>query len=123
MRTTFAKILDRAGVPRFDRPFCNLRSTRVTELRQRFDPKVVAVWLGHSESISTKHYTQVRPEDFAAAVAKPVAPPVAPQACETGKTGAKPKSKTREKTSVFRGSADLFASVRDGLMLRQGFEP
>ncbi|MFM7830344.1 MAG: hypothetical protein ACKPJD_01050, partial [Planctomycetaceae bacterium] len=79
-------------------------------MRQRFDPQVVAVWLGHSESISTKHDTQVRSEDFAAAVSEPVDPPVAPKACETGKTGAKANSKTREKTSVFRGSADLFAS-------------
>ena len=97
------------------------------KLRQRFDPQVVAVWLGHSESISTKHDTQVRPEDFAAAVSGRVAekrdPQRDPQACETGKTGAKAKSKTREKTNVFRGSADLFANVRDGLMLRQGFEP
>ncbi len=77
LRTTFLKILDRAGIPRFERPFTNLRSSRVTELRQHFDPKVVSVWLGHSESISSKHYAQVRPEDFAAAVAKPVAPPVA----------------------------------------------
>lgn len=125
MRTTFAKILDRAGVPRFERPFCNLRSSRVTELRQRFDPKVVAVWLGHSESISTKHYTQVRPEDFAAAVScgNRVDIQVDTQACENSKTGAKPKNKTREKTSVFPGSSFVFANVRDGLMLRQGFEP
>jgi len=130
-RTTFGKILDRAKVPRFERPFCNLRASRVTELRLRFDPKVVAVWLGHSESISTKHYTQVRPEDFAAAVAS------APEsqeghsqghrqgqkAAETSGTDPKPKKANPEKTSVFPGSAVSFASLRVVEVLRQGFEP
>lgn len=63
------------------------------------------------------------PEDFAAAVVERLAPPAVPQACENGKTGAKPKNKTREKTSVFPGSSFVFANVRDGLVLRQGFEP
>jgi integrase len=134
-RTTFGKILDRAKVPRFERPFCNLRASRVTELRLKFDPKVVAVWLGHSESISTKHYTQVRPEDFAAAVASPpesvvghqvghqVGHRVGQKATELGGTDPKPKRQNPEKTSVFPGSAVSFASVRVGEMLRQGFEP
>ena len=112
-----------AKVPRFERPFCNMRASRVTELRLRFDPKVVAVWLGHSESISTKHYTQVRPEDFAAAVAPPVAPQVAPKAAEMGGTDPKPKKANPEKTSDFPGSAVSFASLRVVEVLRQGFEP
>ena len=131
MRTTFAKILDRAGVPRFERPFCNLRSSRVTELRQRFDPKVVAVWLGHSESISTKHYTQVRPEDFAAAVA---ALPESPEGLSQGHSQGhkvtesrgiegKQKKQNPEKLSVFPGSAISCDSLRVLEVLRVGFEP
>jgi len=54
------------------------------------------------------------PEVFAAAVVEPAAPAAAPQPCENGKTGAKPKNKTREKTSVFSGSSFDFANVRDG---------
>ncbi len=103
----------------------------MTELRLRFDPKVVAVWLGHSESISTKHYTQVRPEDFAAAVASlpesgeghSQGHRVGQKATETGGNTTNPKRQNPEKTSVFPGSAVSFASVRVGEMLRQGFEP
>jgi integrase len=124
MRTTFGKILDRAGVPRFERPFCNLRSSRVTELRQKFDPKVVATWLGHSESISTKHYTQVRPEDFAAAVSfrNPVDIQVDMQTSESDRTAGNSKRKNPEKLSVFPGSAGIFAGIREAEVLRVGFE-
>jgi integrase len=122
-RTTFAKILDRAGVPRFERPFCNLRSSRVTELRQRFDPKVVAVWMGHSESVSAKHYTQVRPEDFAAAVGRTTDPQTDPKASENPGTRGTVKTMNPENACVFPGSAVEFAGIRRGEMLRQGFEP
>lgn len=122
-RTTFAKILDRAGVARFERPFCNLRSSRVTELRQRFDPKVVAVWMGHSESVSAKHYTQVRPEDFAAAVGRMTDPQTDPNTPETHRTPDHRKTVNPEKACVFPGSTVGFAGIRRGEVLRQGFEP
>jgi integrase len=122
-RTTFGRILDRAGVPRFERPFCNLRSSRVTELRQRFDPKVVAVWMGHSESVSAKHYTQVRPEDFAAAVGQLVGLQVGQKASENPGTHGTGKTANPEKACVFPGSAVEFGGIRAGGMLRQGFEP
>ncbi|MFM7920749.1 MAG: hypothetical protein ACKPJJ_11020, partial [Planctomycetaceae bacterium] len=127
LRTTFGKILKRAGLKPWPKLLQNLRSTRETELAESFPLHAVTAWLGNSQLVAAKHYLQLRDEHFQRAAdggkVSPVAPPVAPQACETGKTGAKPKSKTREKTSVFRGSADFFANVRDGLMLRQGFEP
>jgi hypothetical protein len=47
---------------------------------------------------------------------------VDPQACETGKTGANPKTKSPEKLSVFPGSAFSCDSLRVLEVLRQGFE-
>lgn len=110
MRTTFGKILDRAGVPRFERPFVNLRSSRATELRRRFDTKVVALWLGHSESIAEKHYVQIRPEDFAAAVQPVVGHQVGHRVghniSETTQLGRTDKQATNENTRIFAGVCD-----------------
>ncbi len=123
LRTTFLKILDRAGVQRFERPFCNLRGSRVTELRQRFDSKVVAVWMGHSETIAAKHYVQVRPEDFAAAVLDPVAHQVAHKTREMVKTGEPTETQNPVKTNVLRGSDDACAYLRHEIVLPEGLEP
>lgn len=103
LRTTFEKILDRAGVQRFDRPFVNLRSSRATELRRRFDTKVVALWLGHSESIAEKHYVQVRPEDFAAAIQPVVGHQVGQKSLETNGTNGKNPDETPENIAEFAG--------------------
>ena len=42
---------------------------------------------------------------------------------ETGENGTKPKNTTHEKTSVFRGSADVFASVPNAGLGPTGLEP
>ena len=123
LRTTFLKILDRAGVQRFERPFCNLRSSRATELRQRFDSKVVAVWLGHSEAIANKHYVQVRPEDFAAAVQPVVAIQVASEAREMVKTGKPTPEATIEKPNKKRRVSRHCETLRSVLVLPEGLEP
>lgn len=126
LRTTFQKILKRAGLKPWPKLLQNLRSTRETELAETFPLHAVTAWLGNSQLVAAKHYLQLRDEHFQRAAdgaeSPPVAPPVAPQACETGITGAKPKNKTREKTSVFRGSTDLFASVRTEGMGPTGLE-
>jgi hypothetical protein len=71
-----------------------------------------------------EHNPDLRDEHFQRAAdgaqAPPVAPPVAPQACETGKNGPKPNRKTHEKTSVFRGSAEIFGSLRTARMGDEG---
>ncbi len=84
---------------------------------------MVAVWLGHSESVSAKHYTQVRPEDFAAAVGRTTDPQTDPKASENPGTRGTGKTANPEKTCVFPGSAVEFGGIRAGGMLRQGFEP
>jgi integrase len=126
LRTTFQKILARAGLKPWPKLLQNLRSTRETELAESFPLHAVTAWLGNSQLVAAKHYLQLRDEHFQRAAAgsetSPVAPPVAPQACETGKTGAKRKNKTREKTSVFRGSADSFASLPLARMGDEGLE-
>ena len=79
--------------------------------------------MGHSESVSAKHYTQFRPEDFAAAVGPLVGLQVGQKASENPGTRGTGKTANPEKTCVFPGSAVEFGGIRAGGMLRQGFEP
>ena len=71
LRTTFEKIVQRAGLTPWPRLFHNLRASRQTELAERFPSHVVCDWLGNSEDIARKHYYQTTTEHFAQAVAGP----------------------------------------------------
>ena len=57
-----------AGVPLWPKPFQNMRATRETELLEEFPLHVVVGWLGHSPTVSRKHYAQVTREHFQRAV-------------------------------------------------------
>ena len=67
LRTTFEKIDKRAGLTPWPRLFHNLRSSRQTELAERFPSHVVCDWLGNSEDIARKHYYQTTAEHFSQA--------------------------------------------------------
>ncbi len=64
LRTTFTKIIHRAGLKPWPRLFHNLRASCATDLVQRFPAHVVGAWLGHSVSIAERHYLQVRDAHF-----------------------------------------------------------
>ncbi|HET6325953.1 MAG TPA: tyrosine-type recombinase/integrase, partial [Planctomycetaceae bacterium] len=64
LRTTFEKIVTRAGVEPWPRLFHNLRASRETELVQEHPVQVVTSWLGNSPAIALKHYLMVRDADF-----------------------------------------------------------
>ena len=65
LRTTFEKIILRAGLKPWPKLFQNLRSTRQTELAETFPAHVVCAWIGNSESVARKHYLQVTDDHFA----------------------------------------------------------
>lgn len=67
LRTTFEKIVKRASLTPWPRLFHNLRSSRQTELAERFPSHVVCDWLGNSEDIARKHYFQTTEDHFARA--------------------------------------------------------
>ena len=54
--TTFRKIIARAGVEVWPKPFQNLRSSRQTELEQAYPTYVVCKWLGNTPNVAHKHY-------------------------------------------------------------------
>lgn len=71
LRTTFEKIIKRAGLQPWPRLFQNLRSTRETELAESHPLHVVTAWIGNSKAIAAKHYLQIRDEDFERAAQDP----------------------------------------------------
>ena len=81
LRTQFERIIKRAGLTPWPRLFHNLRSSRQTELAERFPSHVVCDWLGNSEDIARKHYFQTTDDHFVQAVSGP--------SSERAKSGAK----------------------------------
>ncbi len=79
LRTTFDKIVTRAGLTLWDKPFQNLRATRETELMEIYPAHVVVAWIGHSEKVARKHYLQMTDAHFERATGKIVAQSVAQQ--------------------------------------------
>ena len=67
LRTTFQKIILRAGLKPWPRLFHNLRASCATDWVERFPSHAVASWLGHSPLIAAQHYLQVRDAHFDAA--------------------------------------------------------
>ena len=64
LRTTFEKLVKRAGLEPWPRLFHNLRSSRETELLEEFPVHVVALWMGHDAQVSLKHYAQTTEDHF-----------------------------------------------------------
>ena len=64
LRTPFIRILKRAGLEPWPKLFHTMRSSRETELVNKFSIHKVAAWLGNTPKIALKHYLQVTDEDF-----------------------------------------------------------
>jgi integrase len=72
LRTTFKKIIKQAGLTPWPRLFHNLRSSRQTELEERFPTHVVCAWLGNSPDIAREHYLQMRDTYWGQATGDPL---------------------------------------------------
>ena len=101
LRTTFAKIITRAKVDPWGKPFQNLRSSRETELVQTHPVHVVTAWLGNTPKVAMAHYLQVRDTDFEAATKTTRIPTQQPSA-DTG-IGPQAAPTRNEQTPVFAG--------------------
>ncbi len=69
------KLVKRAGLPTWPKPWHNLRSSRETELVEQYPEHVVCKWIGNSPRVAKKHYLQVTDEHFEKAVQKAVQQP------------------------------------------------
>ena len=108
LRTTFEKIVKRAGLVPWPKPFQNLRATRETELMETYPSHVVVSWIGHSETVAQKHYLQTTDAHFEKAIIqKPaiqVGHKVGQKPCEVAETGETVTASDPEKTQCFSGS-------------------
>ncbi|MHC4618383.1 MAG: tyrosine-type recombinase/integrase [Planctomycetota bacterium] len=68
LRTHLQRIIVKAGLKPWPKPFQNLRSTRETELAECWPEHVVCAWIGNSRAVARKHYLQVTEEHFERAV-------------------------------------------------------
>ena len=118
MRTTFEKIIVRAGLTPWPRLMQNLRASRETELAARFPLHVVTAWMGNTEAVAARHYLSVRDEDFAEALRNPVQQ-VAARGCIEGKVMG---GEGREGRETQGGAVPCIPAQRN-LMTLTGFEP
>lgn len=64
LRTSLLKIIRRAGLSPWPRPWHNLRASCETDLVNRYPLPVVAKWLGNTSMIAMRHYVDVTDEHF-----------------------------------------------------------
>ena len=68
LRTTFLKIIRRAGLVAWPKPFHNLRASCETDLVKEHPIHVVTAWIGNTPKVAIQHYLQTTEADFAKAV-------------------------------------------------------
>jgi hypothetical protein len=68
LRTTFEKLIRRAGLQTWPRLFRNLRASYETDLVQNHPIHVVTAWVGNTPRIALGHYLQTLEADFEKAI-------------------------------------------------------
>ncbi len=124
LRTTFGKIIARAGVKPWPRLFHNMRASCACDWVEDFPAHVVAGWLGHSPLIAARHYLQTRDAhfDLAAGMGEAAANP-ATQARPSDPTGERPEPQDPRNSAVLVGVGVGCDPVESGGMGAGGFEP
>lgn len=133
LRTQLQKIIRRAGLEVWQKPWQNLRSSRETELVETFPVHVAAAWLGNTEAVANKHYLQVTDAHFSRAVESG-----AESGAVDGKSGAQAahfptqqsaasrRTETKKpltESGVTRSNASECGAVRYRKAPRHGLEP
>lgn len=128
LRTQLQRIIKRAGLKPWPKLFQNLRSTRETELMERFPAHVVCAWIGNSLAVAAKHYLQVTDEHFergalgdSEALQKAVQHPRAPS-CTAGNAPDADTEKQGGFTDV-RYDAPSFNAEKSERLGQAGLEP
>lgn len=64
LRTTFEKIIHRAGLEQWPRVFHALRASCESDLAREYPITTVCKWIGNTVAIAQRHYVQVTDADF-----------------------------------------------------------
>lgn len=81
------KMIKRAGLPPYSKPFHTLRKNLETDWRQHYPGYVVCEWLGHDEKVAREHYLHIPDQLWQGP--KPLAQ-VVPNGLSTDRPGGKP---------------------------------
>lgn len=124
LRTTFGKIIAKAGVKPWPRLYHNMRASCATDWVERFPAHVVAGWLGHSPMIAAQHYLQTRDAhfDLAAGIGQAAANP-ATHTRRNGPTGGQARTQNPENPAVLVGCGAGCDPVESGKVPPEGLEP
>lgn len=71
LRTTFEKVIRRAGLEPWPRLWHSMRASCETDLARQFPLAVVAKWLGNTQAVAMRHYVDVTDADFERATTVP----------------------------------------------------
>lgn len=116
--TLLAKHVRAAGLTTWPKPWQNLRSTRETELVERFPIHVVCAWIGNSQVVAQKHYLQVTDDHFSRALQNPVQ-----QNAETPRDDSQGVLSNDQNGLVLQGVAGSCDFSQDTPMGDEGLEP
>ncbi len=86
LRTRITRIVRRAGLQMWPKPFHNMRASRQTELAETYPIHVVCAWIGNSRAVAQEHYLTVTDAHFAKAI-QPAAESAAKSAAAGGGIG------------------------------------
>ncbi len=124
LRTYLLKMLAKAGVKPWPKLFRNMRSSRRTELCERWPEHVVCAWIGNSRRIAREHYLQVRDEDFLrASEPEKAAQNPAQQPSANPSNPVQTAAGDMSENAVFHGVAADCRSVQSSGLGGAGFEP
>ena len=95
LRTQLERIIRKAGLKPWPKLFQNLRSSRETELAQRFPMHVICSWIGNSQAVAMKHYLQTTDEHYRQALEAPISAAQNPaqQRSESARKGSQPETR------------------------------
>ena len=125
LRTTFEKIIRRAGLQPWPRLFHNLRASRETELVENYPVQAVTGWLGNTPSVAMRHYLMTTEAHFDAAVSGKgeAAQKAAQHARAMTRVVSQTETCTNEKTPALLGSATSCDFSQRSQVAGAGFEP
>lgn len=124
LRTHLLRIMAKAGVKPWPKLLQNCRSSRQTELCERWPEHLVCTWLGNSRLVAREHYLQVRDDDFLRA-AEPEKAAQNPAQQPTGKPcdPLQPPPRDIAENAVFHSVAADCRNPQSSRMGGAGFEP
>jgi integrase len=121
--TTFKKIIKRAGVDEWPKPFQNLRASRQTELERHFPTYQVCSWLGNTPDVAHKHYLTVTDSDFDSALKIKTGDWLGMQTPVSCRNDSQKKTRTVVNVRENASFAEVVGILENARVAEEGLEP